>query len=205
LTTRQGRHTLTRGHAGGPKLTSEDLPSEDWQRARLIPIAGIRGQDEQEARATSAFLAVLSVVPAFAQSILVPFGAPRGKVETFSEVRFKDAAGKSHRPDGAILASRGAKAWSALVEVKTGTAPILEEQVNRYLDIARDNSFDCVITISNDIVASPTEVPYSYDRRKTRRVALSTTSRGGGFSLSRCSSTDTTGFPILSKRGSLAS
>lgn len=150
----------------------ESMSHEDWQRARLIPIAGIRGQEEQEARATSAFLAVLSVVPTFAQSILVPFGAPRGKVETFAEVRFKDAAGKVHRPDGAIVATRGPKAWRALVEVKTGTAPILEEQVNRYLDLARDNGFDCVITISNDIVSSATEVPYSYDRRKTRRVSL---------------------------------
>jgi hypothetical protein len=146
--------------------------SEDWQRARLIPVAGIRGQEEQEARATSAFLAVLSVVPALAHSILTPFGAPRGKVETFSEVRFKDASGKSHRPDGAIIVTRGTKSWRALVEVKTGTASILEEQVNRYLDLARDNGFDCVITISNDIVSSPTEVPYSYDRRKARRVRL---------------------------------
>jgi hypothetical protein len=130
---------------------------ENWQPARLIPVAGIRGQEEQEARATSAFLAVLSVVPAFAQSILVPFGAPRGKVETFAEVRFKDTAGKAHRPDGAIVASRGSKSWKALVEVKTGTAPLVEEQVNRYLDLARDNGFDCVITISNDIVSSPTD------------------------------------------------
>jgi hypothetical protein len=115
---------------------------------------------------------VLSVVPPFAYSVLVPFGAPRGKIETFSEVRFTDAAGKAHRPDGAIVVTRGGKSWTALVEVKTGTASLNEEQVNRYLDLARDNGFDCVITISNDIVSSPTEVPYSYDRRKTRRVAL---------------------------------
>lgn len=49
---------------------------EDWQRARLIPVAGIRGQDEQEARATSAFLAVLSAVPG------VRAGAPRGTRRT---------------------------------------------------------------------------------------------------------------------------
>ena len=148
------------------------MSQDDWHRARLIPVAGIRGQDEQEERATSAYLAVLTAVPAFAQSVLVPFGAPRGKVDAFSEVRFKDAAGKVHRPDGALVVTRGGKSWSALVEVKTGTAPILEEQVNRYLDLARDNGFDCVITISNDIVAAATEVPYSYDRRKTKKVSL---------------------------------
>jgi hypothetical protein len=145
---------------------------DDWQRARLIPVAGIRGQEEQEARATSAFLAVLSVVPSFAYSILVPFGAPRGRIETFAEVRLKDPAGKVHRPDGAIVVTRGGKSWRALVEVKTGTASLHEEQVNRYLDLARDNGFDCVITISNDIVPTSTDVPYAYDRRKTRRVGL---------------------------------
>jgi hypothetical protein len=150
----------------------ETATNEEWQPARLIPVAGIRGQDEQEARATSAFLAVLSVVPAFAHTILGPFGAPRGKIETFAEVRFKDATGKAHRPDGAIVVTRGGKSWKALVEVKTGTASLTEEQVNRYLDLARDNGFDCVITISNDIVSSSTEVPYSYDRRKSRRVGL---------------------------------
>jgi hypothetical protein len=150
----------------------EHAASKDWQPARLIPVAGIRGQDEQEARATSAFLAVLSVVPAFAHEILGSFGAPRGRLETYSEVRFKDANGKSHRPDGAIVATRGTKSWTALVEVKTGTANIAEEQVNRYLDIARDSGFDCVITISNEIVGSAIEVPYAYDRRKTRRVGL---------------------------------
>lgn len=145
---------------------------EEWQPARLITVAGIRGQDEQEARATSALLAVLGAVPPFAHAILAPLGAPRGKVETFCEVRLKDAAGRVSRPDGAIVVTRGATAWRALVEVKTSTAPVLEEQVNRYLDLARENGFDCVITISNDIVSSPTDVPYPYDRRKTRRVGL---------------------------------
>lgn len=35
--------------------------AEEWQLARLITVAGIRGQDEQEARATSALLAVLGL------------------------------------------------------------------------------------------------------------------------------------------------
>jgi hypothetical protein len=145
---------------------------EDWHPARLIPVAGIRGQEEQEARAASAFLAVLGAVPAFATSVLGPFGAPRGKVETYCEVRIKDVAGRVSRPDGAIVITRGAKSWRALVELKTGTEPLSEEQVNRYLDLARENGFDCVITISNEIVSKPTDVPVAYDRRKTRRTGL---------------------------------
>ena len=149
-----------------------ELDTADWQPARLIPVAGISGQQEQEARATSALLAVLGVVPAFAHSILTPFGAPRGTVETYSEVRFKDAQGKSLRPDGAIIVSRGSRIWRALVEVKTGSAPLKEDQVNGYLDLARDHGFDCVITISNMIVSKPTDVPVTYDRRKTRKIGF---------------------------------
>jgi hypothetical protein len=143
----------------------------NWQPARLIPIAGIRGPEEQEARATSAFLAVLRAVPEFGAALLSELGAPRGRFETFTEVRFKDALGTC-RPDGAIVASRGAKTWRALVEVKTGRGALSTEQTNRYLDIARDNGFDCVLTISNEITSGPTEIPVVFDRRKARRVAI---------------------------------
>lgn len=36
---------------------------------------------------TSAFLAVLSAVPAFSHALLAELGAPRGQVETYTEVR----------------------------------------------------------------------------------------------------------------------
>jgi hypothetical protein len=37
------------------------------------------------------------------------------------------------------------------VEVKTAGAPLRAEQVDAYLDIARANTYDGVLTISNDI------------------------------------------------------
>lgn len=46
------------------------------------------------------------------------------------------------------------------------------DQVNRYLDIAREQRFDAVLTISNDITASPAESPVDIDRRKLRSVSL---------------------------------
>jgi hypothetical protein len=144
----------------------------DWQPARLIPVAGIRGQEEQETRAASALLAVLRAVPEFAFALLASLGAPKGRVETFTEVRFKDAEGRPQRPDGAIAITRGARTWLALVEVKTGSGELGTDQVNRYLDIARDHEFDAVVTISNEITARPEDVPFTYDRRKTRRVGL---------------------------------
>ncbi|MYA84628.1 MAG: hypothetical protein F4Y12_03480, partial [Acidimicrobiaceae bacterium] len=56
------------------------------ERARLIPVSGIKGQTEAEDRATSALLAVLSVVRPFSVALLGPLGATRAKsarVEAF--------------------------------------------------------------------------------------------------------------------------
>ena len=145
---------------------------DKWVPARLIPVAGIRGEDEQEARAASAFLAVLRAVPDFAYALLADLGAPRGRLETFTEIRFKDVDGRPHRPDGAVVATRGSRTWVALVEVKTGSGALGTDQVNRYLDVARENAIDAVITISNQITARPEDVPFNFDRRKTRRVDL---------------------------------
>lgn len=130
-----------------------------WQEARLIPVSGISSDKEAEQRATSALLAVISVVRPFSKSLLGPYGASkadRATVECYVEPSFKDAAGKSIRPDGLIRVSHGSKApWVALVEVKTGTTALSAEQLNAYWDIARANGFDAVLSISNEIAPSP--------------------------------------------------
>jgi hypothetical protein len=41
-----------------------------WMPARLIPVAGIRGQDEQEIRAASSLLAVMGAVDEFGRVLL---------------------------------------------------------------------------------------------------------------------------------------
>lgn len=149
-----------------------EVDRDNWQPARLIPVAGIRGQEEQEARATSAFLAVLTAVPDLAYALLGDLGAPKGKIETYTEVRFKDAEGRPHRPDGAIVVTRGTRTWVSLLEVKTGSGELTTDQINRYLDVARENALDAVVTISNEITARPEDVPFTFDRRKARRVDL---------------------------------
>lgn len=147
--------------------TAKSLPAsetESWHPARLIPTAGIRGQEEQEKRATSCLLAVMHAVPEFGHALLKELGAPKSPViETFAEVRFKDAAGKSVIPDGAIVCQRGKKRWTCLVEVKTGVAALKDDQVGCYLDLAREHGFDGVLTISNQITANSSETPVSVD------------------------------------------
>jgi hypothetical protein len=146
--------------------------SEEWQPARLIPVIGIRGQQEQEKRATSVLLAVMCSVPEFGHTLLRGLGAPKGHISTYTEVRLKGTDGKVHIPDGAIVVERGKKCWRALVEVKTGRATLEAEQVTRYLEMARDHGFNAVLTISNQLASQPTDVPVVVDKRKLRSVGL---------------------------------
>ena len=53
---------------------------------------GIRGQEEQEKRATTSLLAVMRAVPEFGQALLGPLGAPKGRISTYAEVQLKDSA-----------------------------------------------------------------------------------------------------------------
>lgn len=152
------------------------MPGKDvfdgWCPARLIPTVGIRGQDEQEKRATSSLLAVMHAVPEFGHAVLGPLGAPKGRISTFTEAQLKDQAGKVHIPDGAVIVERGKKSWGCLVEVKTSGAELKPEQVNRYLDLAREHGLDAVLTISNDITSGPEDSPIAVDKRKLRSVKL---------------------------------
>ncbi|GHF06576.1 stress response protein [Pseudolysinimonas yzui] len=147
------------------------MDEKSWNVARLIPTSGINGAEEQERRATSALLAVMSSVKEFGRVMTGPLGAPSGQLETFIEVPF-DLNGKRIFPDGLIRARRGSKSWTALVEVKTGTNELTVQQLENYLDVARENGFDALITISNQLPPSPGVHPTPVDGRKLRKVAL---------------------------------
>jgi hypothetical protein len=97
-------------------------------------------------------LAVLSSVKEFGRAIVGPLGAPSGTVETFIEVPFK-LGERTVRPDGVIRVVRGKHAWTALVEVKTGRNDLQVAQLEAYVDVAREQHFDVVLTISNQLVA----------------------------------------------------
>lgn len=148
------------------------MAEDHWQPARLIPTSGISGQDEAERRATSALLAVMAAVREFGFAMVRPLGAPAGALQTFIEVPFKMTDGRTCYPDGVLQASRAGRTWTTLVEVKTGSADLERLQVETYLDIARDNGFDAVLTVSNQLAPAPGVHPVEVDRRKIRRVAL---------------------------------
>lgn len=144
---------------------------ETWHAARLIPTSGISGAEEQERRAVSALLAVLGSVKEFGRVLTKEIGAPAGNISTFIEVPFKQGE-KVLRPDGLIRVSRGSKSWTALVEVKTGKNELQTDQLEGYLDIAREQGFDALVTISNEIPPNPAHHPTVVDRRKLRKVSM---------------------------------
>ena len=148
------------------------MNEEKWQPARLIPISGLGGQDEKERRATSALLAVLGAVKEFRKAVLAILGAPAGVPLTFCEVPFELDDGRKVRVDGVIRARRGKRAWTFLVEVKTGTAELTQKQVEAYLDAAREQGFNGLLTISNQIVAIAGHHPVKVDKRKIGRLEL---------------------------------
>jgi hypothetical protein len=147
------------------------VPEDTWLAARLIPTSGISGAEEQERRATSALLAVMSAVREFGRALTQPFGAPVGPVQTFVEVPFQHGE-KQCFPDGLIRVVRGQRQWTALVEVKTGSNELHAEQLDRYLDVAKEQGFDALITISNEIPPAAGQHPTPIDRRKLKKVAL---------------------------------
>lgn len=142
-----------------------------WRQARLIPTSGINGVQEQERRATSALLAVMSAVKEFGRSLTKGIGAHVGEIETYIEVEF-DLDGKKVIPDGLIRVTRGTRVWTALVEVKTGRNDLNAEQLENYLEVARRHGMQAVLTISNETPVAAGVHPTKVDRRKLKHVTL---------------------------------
>lgn len=147
------------------------MAEDGWHEARLIPTSGISGQLEAERRATSALLAVAGAVREFGTAIVKPLGAPAGHLDCYIEVPFK-LGERTVIPDGLLQTTRAGKTWTALVEVKTSDACLEREQVEAYLDVAREQGFNVVLTISNQMQSAPGVHPVEVDRRKVKKVEL---------------------------------
>ncbi len=148
------------------------MSGDNWHEARLIPISGIRGAEEQERRGTSALLAVLTAVHEFQRELLKPLGAPAGKVSAYCEVPFELADKKKVRVDGVIRVVRGKRTWTLLVEVKTGKSELGVEQIENYLDVVRQEKFDGLLTISNQLVAVYGQHPVDINKVRYGKMSL---------------------------------
>ncbi|MGW6733065.1 TerD family protein [Streptomyces sp. NPDC055013] len=156
-----------------PKVTRTSLAENDsWRPARLFPVSALKNDRERETRATSVLLSVMAQVPRFGRRLTAAFGAPSGRMETFTEVSLPHGD-TPRRPDGVIRIERAGKLWTALVETKTNGNPLKADQVQAYMDIAARRGYEAVITVSNDVAleGSPL-VDVKIDRRRKHKVAL---------------------------------
>ncbi|MEU0585997.1 TerD family protein [Streptomyces sp. NPDC006132] len=156
-----------------PKAPVKSLAeNESWKSARLFPVSVLKSDREREMRATSVLLSVMAQVPEFGRRLTAAFGAPAGRMETFTEVSLPHGD-TPRRPDGVIRVERAGKLWTALVETKTNGNALKADQVQAYMDIAARRGYEAVITLSNDVAleGSPL-VDVKIDRRRKHQVAL---------------------------------
>lgn len=143
------------------------------ERARLFPILA---DTSKEGRTLSIFLACLENVPEFGRALLgsldLRLGA-RASVESYAEVVLRTGlADRKHRPDGLLLVDTSRTKWTALVEAKVGAAELTNEQIESYLELARLNGVNAVITLSNQFTALPTHHPLTVKASLTKKVDL---------------------------------
>lgn len=117
-------------------------------------------------------MAVLTAVRDFSRSVLSEVGAPAGTVSAFCEVPFQFADGRKCRTDGVITVHRGSKNWTMLVEVKTGSDELTQQQVELYLEIVKEQRLDGLLTISNQLVPSVGQHPVKVDRKRFGKTPL---------------------------------
>lgn len=143
-----------------PDLLPEYL--SQGERARLFPVLSTTSK---EGRTTSIVLACLAKIDEFGATLLGSVGQKFGvrtKVETYTEVVCKNRpSNMKDRPDGLIVLRNGNKEWRALVEAKVLVNELDAAQIEKYRQLAKDNSIDCVISISNQFATSPSLHPLS--------------------------------------------
>ncbi|MBW0144232.1 hypothetical protein [Sphingomicrobium clamense] len=144
------------------------------EKARLFPILS---ETSKEGRTCSIFLATMMAVRELSARLLGSVGQRIGttaKVHAYTEIEFECAPREKDlgRPDGLIVVDVGKRRWTALIEAKVGRSEIQAEQLNRYLQQAKQNKIDAVITISNQFSSFPQHHPLAKDIRGTKGVEL---------------------------------
>jgi hypothetical protein len=133
--------------------------------ARLIPVGA---STQKERFACSVLLASLRVVQPFAREFFGHINWRVGswaKIHGFTEPVFAHQPdGVNCRPDGLLILNTGRRERRAIVETKIGTAKIDTAQLLQYYRLARANGVDAIITVSNELTADPTHLPYELPR-----------------------------------------
>lgn len=151
---------------------NKNLPKQlsSGNQARLFPSLK---RSNGELIATSTTLAVFKVIPELLAELIPEVGVgSRTKINTYTEVGVTNSSKSSKdRPDGFIYV-KNRNEWTALVESKVEKNQLDATQIKKYVDDARDNSIDAVITISNEFTPRVDQSPVHIDGRSLSKVKL---------------------------------
>lgn len=142
------------------------------ERARLFPVLA---DTSKEGRTLSILLACMESVDEFGKSLLTDLGIKAGvrsKLETYTEVILKKGGEKTARPDGLLILKTASKTWSALIEAKVGNSELSSEQMDSYLEIAKLNGIDALITISNQFSPLPSHHPVQLSASSLKKATV---------------------------------
>lgn len=141
--------------------------------ARLFPIVA---ESQKEQKTLAIVLSSMVSVRPFAGAILKQVDVRVGKrttVRAFTEVTLtNEVKGLKDRPDAYLTVETGRSSWSALIEAKVGKQTVESDQLERYVELAKANSIDAVITITNELAPDPTIIPTPMLKQIPKGVTL---------------------------------
>lgn len=140
------------------KVSEEELENK---RARLFP----SGNTDNEVHTTSIFLASLCAVKEYREEVLLSINAKKIKtrnvqLHAYTEI---NSLSKESRPDALLVITSGKASpvieWIAFIEFKVSKNIIDQTQIDKYISFGKEIGIDTIVTISNQLVTSPSESP----------------------------------------------
>jgi hypothetical protein len=142
------------------------------ERARLFPVLA---DTSKEGRTLSIVLACMEMVEDFGRALLCELGikvGARTRVEAYTEVVLRKGGEVKARPDGLLVVRSGTSRWTALVEAKVGNSELTVAQLDSYMELARLNGIDALLTISNQFAPLPGHHPVTMAPASLRKAGL---------------------------------
>lgn len=142
------------------------------ERARLFPVLA---ETSKEGRTLSVLLACMETVDDFGKALLSDLGIKTGvrtKVEAYTEVVLRKGGEARVRPDGLIVLRSGSSSLSLLVEAKVGNSDLTATQLESYLELAKLNGIDGLLTVSNQFAPLPSHHPVIVSAASSKKASL---------------------------------
>ena len=129
----------------------------DMRPTRLIPVN--TRQSVVEEQQTSVLLSAMRLIKEFREDLLSEIKMKKNGTHLFyTELNF--FGDKKNRPDGLIIHVVSKKIVdAALVEVKINGKEIEQDQIERYIEVAKTLGIEKVLTVSNQFVPDPSHSP----------------------------------------------